>query len=286
MLRFPWKQNQRLSCACLSVFLVIGHLSLFPFWTTSYLLTYPHTVQCAPGWMSRWCCSARGRGRAVLAYCFAMGVFLFLFFVGLFFSVITLALLYRYSEMMCTQYLMYSLSLPPSSGSICSLYILVVFLPFSFSSLLFVSYCAMVLDVVTFAPHICDSPPCSPVLYTLHNHLLVSLEGDLNSLSLFFFFPSHPHIALFLTPPTPTILSWLQSRSSLLFHILSFLQFQTLKVGEVALLACFCGFLTPLLLLLFHSFSLILTFFPHPFSPLSTHLPPSASFSPLSQWSH
>lgn len=118
MLRFPWKQNQRLSCACLSVFLVIGHLSLFLFWTTSYLLTYLCTLQCASDWMSRWCCIVPEAEVEEFWHTVYGCIFIFSFFVSLFFSVISLPLLYSYSEVMCTQYAMYSLCLLPSSGSV------------------------------------------------------------------------------------------------------------------------------------------------------------------------
>lgn len=203
MPRFPWKQNQRLSCACLSVFLVTGHLSLFPFWTTSYLLTYPPlpTLQCAPAWMSRWCCSARGWGRAVLAHIY---IFLSLFFVSLFFLCHYLPppLLLKDDVYPVPNVLF----LPPSIPREClfSLYFSVV-LPIFFS-LLIVSCCTTVSDLVMYAPHVFD-PPCTPVLCTLHNHPLLSLEVYL-PLSLSFLFFWHP-------PIFPSLL-WQQSRSSLL----------------------------------------------------------------------
>lgn len=195
MLCFPWKHNRRLSCACLSVFLVTGHLSLFPFWTTSYLLTYSPTLQCASAWTSRWCRSARGRGRTLLAY--SMWIYFWLsVFVGLFFSVITLALLYCYSKMMCTQFFL-SVFLHPQGASV--LFIFQCFCLFLLS-LLIVSCCTTVSDVVMYAPHVFDPSPRSPVLCTLHNHPLQSLEVYLNSLS-YPLSPSHTLIPLFLNPP-------------------------------------------------------------------------------------
>lgn len=150
MSRFPWKQNQRLSCACLSVFLVTGHLSLFPFWTASYLLTYPPlpTLQCAPAWKSRWCHSTRGRGRAVLTY-------IYLFLSACFRHWLPAPLQLRDDVYPVPNVLVLLL---PSPGSACSLYIFVLFCLFFFS-LLIISCCTVVSDLVMYAPHVFDPPP-------------------------------------------------------------------------------------------------------------------------------
>lgn len=205
---FPRSKTKRLSCACLSVFLVIGHLSLSPFWTCSYLLTYPGfpSPQCAPAWMSRWCCCAKGRGRAALTSSFFSAFVFFCFFLGLHVFVFAF-LLHCYSKMMCTQYPMYSFSSSIPRECLFSSYFTVV-LPVFFPSLHILLYCTMVSDLVMYAPHPFD-PPCSPMLCTLHNHPL--LGAHLSS-PLPYHALSHTFSPTFLHA---ILLLWQQSRSSL-----------------------------------------------------------------------
>lgn len=228
--------------------------------------------------------------RAVSAYCIWVCFYLYLFiYLLVCFSLSLPCPCCTVTQRWCVPSTQCTLcpSLHPQGVSV--LFILYCFLPFSSSSLLFVSCSTMVSDVVMYAPHVFDPSPLSPVLRTLHNHLLVSLEVNLNSFSLSLILtPSYS--SFFLTTPTFTVLSWLQSRSSLLFHLFPSSNSKPWKLEKL--------FSLPLRLPLFlwcsHSPLAIVVplLFPHscvishPFSPLSSHLPLSASFSPLSQWSH
>lgn len=155
---------------------------------------------------------------------------------------------------------------------------------FFFSSLLAVSCCTVVSDLVMYAPRAFD-PPCPHVLCTLHNHPLLSLEVYLGSLHLFLFL-SLTHSFLFfsdtptssssnsghpsfpLLSPIPNLKSW-SSRSPCVSCSFCVFVFSLLSSCH-----CGCTLARPVFLIL------------SSLSSLSTHLPLPASCSPLSQWSH
>lgn len=145
---FSGSKTKRLSCGCLSRFLVTGHSSRFPFWTASYLLTYtlpqhshtPCNVHL-PGWADDAVvleAKLGKHGRVCVCgffggfFCFVLFVFIFLFFSPLpsfwIFSLCHYLFCYC-TKTMCTLYQMYSFSLALSPGSACSFYILVSFSP-------------------------------------------------------------------------------------------------------------------------------------------------------------
>lgn len=66
---------------------------------------------------------------------------------------------------MCTLYHMYSPSLPLSPGSACSLYIFSEIFALFSPTLLIISRCTMVSDLVMYAPHVFDLPLHSCVVY-------------------------------------------------------------------------------------------------------------------------
>lgn len=212
-----------------------------------------------------------------------MGVFLSLVFCWFVFLCHYPALLYSYSEVMCTQYTVYFLSLLPSSGSVCSLYIL-VFLAFFF----FVPALRLLLHYGVRCSYVCTPclwslPPWSCVVY-IANHLLVSLEVYLNSLSLFFSLtPSHSSFS-----DTP------YSHYPLLAAVQVITPFPSSSLSPIPKLESWRSWfpcLSYLLYLFWFSYSPLAiivpllfppsSFISHPFSPLSTHLPLPASPSGL-----